>query len=66
MIIKAEVKMDPKCRLLLPCPFCGGKPYPKALGDDYGEYWFLCEACHCQGPLGQSKREAKILWNKRD
>lgn len=72
-MIKPKAKIDPERRALKPCPFCGGKPYPLAMEDkvklnlvNAEEYWYMCEDCHCSGPLGLSKRSAKVLWNERD
>jgi hypothetical protein len=63
---KPKAKIKPETRALNPCPFCGGDAHDVVICSSSDEYWFMCEECHCQGPLGETKRDAKILWNGRD
>lgn len=52
---------------LLPCPFCGSKPY---LGKAKGRYYIQCRG-HFQDPYGyvqiygESKWDAVERWNRR-
>lgn len=55
---------------LLPCPFCGGKPW--ITEDDHGRArWVSCDTCECDGPswLGWMDDAADVTiiaaWNQR-
>jgi CheY-like chemotaxis protein len=64
---------------LEPCPFCGqgllevrqtnGLRYsqilPVSSETNPVVYWVLCRSCNGGGPLANSKREARLLWNRR-
>jgi DNA-binding NarL/FixJ family response regulator len=64
---------------LEPCPFCGqcllevrqtnGLRYTQILPvpseTNPVVYWVLCRSCNGGGPLANSKREARLLWNRR-
>lgn len=70
---KPKAKIKPETRPLKFCPFCGGQAENEVVKSEedvfvHGQYWFFftCTECYCQGPLAQSKGDAKILWNGRD
>ncbi|MBV8813268.1 MAG: Lar family restriction alleviation protein [Verrucomicrobia bacterium] len=60
------------------CPFCGqtllelrdlnGLQYPEVLPVPSENspifYWVHCRSCNAGGPVGGSKREARLLWNR--
>ena len=49
--------------VLLPCPFCGGKP--KMIEGDLGHgFWIECEDCMSGTRIG-NRREIPKLWNQR-
>ena len=47
----------------LPCPFCGGAPYP--FEDDTGMWVITCENCDAESGLAGTEADAVAVWNRR-
>lgn len=60
---------------LKPCPFCGGQPTSRFIGDDDGGYWSVeCDHDHKStwdsptvfiGVHGDDQASSEAAWNKR-
>ena len=54
---------------LKPCPFCGGKPIIKLVGDNRDYFVYSCGKCH-KTPVHQDEARltrwgARRIWNRR-
>lgn len=50
---------------LLPCPFCGGKPYLHGPDNPGHEYWISCQSCQASSVMRSNYAAAESAWNTR-
>ena len=53
---------------LMPCPFCGGKPFLSARLPYFGEQWtvaVVCEDCNASSKHKVKDEDAIEAWNRR-
>ncbi len=51
--------------VLLPCPFCGGKPVLTHGASNLRERTVECDDCFAQGSFEWTDEEAVSAWNRR-
>lgn len=57
---------EARCRELLPCPFCGGKPYLHSPKDNPAhESWVSCQSCQASSLLRNNECAVISAWNTR-
>jgi Lar family restriction alleviation protein len=50
---------------LLPCPFCGGKPFLHGPDNPGHEYWISCQSCQASSLMRSNYDATRAAWNAR-